>query len=289
MKIDVLKGNSGCDIYSINIFYKKFVIKVSSGINFNNTLKEQQKKQKQYSKIFRTPKIIISGFIPFNCKYFILMEYIHGNKLSDIIFLSDSKYGEKILHNFLNIYTSNIKLNFTRILILNNIIFKNKIENVFIKLEELNFSHSEKLVINKTMNLLKDHDWSFIQKSKSHGDLTLENVIFYNDEFVLIDFLNCFYDSWELDISKLLFDIRIGWSLRYDYMLIDKTKKIRKKFYKIIMRRIFKNIRKYNYYQVKNDLIYLQLLHGIRILPYIKDNSSKEIILNGLKDIIKEL
>ncbi len=43
MKLDIFNSNSRCDIYSINIFYKKFVIKLYSGINFNNTLKEQQK------------------------------------------------------------------------------------------------------------------------------------------------------------------------------------------------------------------------------------------------------
>lgn len=58
MKIDVLKGNSGCDIYSINIFYKKFVIKVSSGINFNNTLKEQQKNKNSIVKYLERLKLL---------------------------------------------------------------------------------------------------------------------------------------------------------------------------------------------------------------------------------------
>lgn len=40
MKIRELKGNSGCKIYEINILFKKLVIKISSGLDFNNTLKK---------------------------------------------------------------------------------------------------------------------------------------------------------------------------------------------------------------------------------------------------------
>lgn len=290
MKINLLRGNSGCKIYKVNILHKEFVIKISSRASFNNTLKCQKEKQQTYSKIFKTPKVFISGYLPHNCKYFILMEYICGSKLSDIIFLYNYNYGKKILNNFFNVYITNIKFNFSNNFISNNFIFINKIENVAMKLEKFNFSNNEKLIINKTINILKKYDWSYIQKSESHGDLTLENVIYDNsNKFVLIDFLNGFYESWELDVSKLLFDIRTGWSLRYNYILIDNTKIIRKKFYKITMKIVINNIEEKYRCKVKKDLLYLQLLHAIRILPYSKDNMSKDIIFWGLKDIIKEL
>lgn len=45
IKVNLLKGNSGCKIYKVNIFHKKFVIKISSGASFDNPLKGQKEKQ----------------------------------------------------------------------------------------------------------------------------------------------------------------------------------------------------------------------------------------------------
>jgi len=47
MKINLLRGNSGCKIYKVNILHKEFVIKISSRASFNNTLKCQKEKQQK--------------------------------------------------------------------------------------------------------------------------------------------------------------------------------------------------------------------------------------------------
>jgi Phosphotransferase enzyme family len=59
-------------------------------------------------------------------------------------------------------------------------------------------------------------DWSAIPIGYCHGDLTCENILVRDTQLYLIDFLDSFADTPYLDASKLLQDILVMWSWRFD-------------------------------------------------------------------------
>jgi RIO-like serine/threonine protein kinase len=54
-----------------------------------------------------------------------------------------------------------------------------------------------------------------------HGDLTLENILYSNDSFYLIDAVTIEYDSYIFDIAKLRQDLECKWFLRNSNMMLD--------------------------------------------------------------------
>lgn len=78
-------------------------------------------------------------------------------------------------------------------------IFHNKIAELRQKIIQTN---------NLTMvalQKLESYDYSNVPGSYCCGDLTLENIILSDDKQVyLIDFLDSFYNSWMIDVAKLL-------------------------------------------------------------------------------------
>ena len=80
-------------------------------------------------------------------------------------------------------------------------IFLNKIQTL--KQNLLNFNE-----LNEAFKILENFNWSKIPKTPCHGDLTLENILITQDKkLYLIDFLDSFYNSWMIDIAKLLQDL----------------------------------------------------------------------------------
>ncbi|GHU00539.1 hypothetical protein FACS1894186_1320 [Alphaproteobacteria bacterium] len=68
---------------------------------------------------------------------------------------------------------------------------------------------------HKGLDALECFDFSRVPRSYCCGDLTLENIIVAGDgRLYLIDFLDSFYDSWQLDAAKLLQDLELKWSWR---------------------------------------------------------------------------
>lgn len=61
-----------------------------------------------------------------------------------------------------------------------------------------------------------------LPQSLSHGDFTLENIIYARTEkFYLIDAVTCDYDSWIFDIAKLRQDIEGKWFIRNQNVMLD--------------------------------------------------------------------
>jgi len=53
-----------------------------------------------------------------------------------------------------------------------------------------------------------------LPKSHYHGDLTLDNILYFDKNFYLIDCLTSVYSSWIFDLVKLRQDLECGWFLR---------------------------------------------------------------------------
>ena len=60
-----------------------------------------------------------------------------------------------------------------------------------------------------------------IPQSMYHGDLTLENIIYTDPGFHMIDAVTVEYDSWVFDVAKLRQDLECKWFLRHSDAKLD--------------------------------------------------------------------
>jgi len=111
-----------------------------------------------------------------------------------------------------------------------------------------------------------------------HGDLTFSNMMFYNNEVALIDFLDTFLDSPLQDIVKVRQDTRYFWSM----MLSENEQhSVRlKQVFAYIDRQFKTQFSDEEYY--KKYYVPFQVLNLLRIVPYATD---KVIIDMLLKEI----
>jgi RIO-like serine/threonine protein kinase len=102
-----------------------------------------------------------------------------------------------------------------------------------------------------------------------HGDLTLENILYSNDKFYMIDGAFIEYDSIIFDIAKMRQDLECKWFLRNDNLKIDvKVQNLQEE----ILNR---------FPVAKND--YLLILMLLRVLLHAKENT------NNYKFLHKEI
>ena len=116
---------------------------------------------------------------------------------------------------------------------------------------------------------------------KCHGDLTFSNILFSDNNYYLIDFLDSFVESPLLDIVKLRQDSAYLWS---QLMYSGNCDTIR---LKIIAKKIDSEIDKFaSQFDWYNDNYKIfQLMNFLRILLYAKDT----VVINYLKNVINQL
>jgi tRNA A-37 threonylcarbamoyl transferase component Bud32 len=176
------------------------------------------------------------------------MEYIHGLDMKTYL----KTHHPRLLINFLSElferFSQNSELkDYTDTYIdkLNSIYFDNDIP----------FTKDE--LIEKLPKLLP--------KSTYHGDLTLENIIYSNNNFVLIDCVTIEYDSYIFDIAKLRQDLECGWFTRNDRDILNiKTSIIQKDLLE-------------KYPQANDD--YLLILMLLRVYKYSKIGTKERSFL----------
>lgn len=258
-----LKGHSGCKL----VLKNNIVSKISKDIEYNKRLIKQCKKQ-QISPF--APEIYITGHR--NKLYFFDMQYIRGVSLAS--FLNQCKVHEleKISEFLINFILQNKA---TENPSESSIHYKAKIQKTYHIIEQND-------IIDKVFNFLMDLDWSKINKSRCHGDLTLENILYsYTDNKIyLIDFLDVFYETWLTDVSKLMQDLVIGWSFRNTN--ISENLRLR---VLLLNKKIYEKL-KLNKREWK--LVYsILLLDMMRILPYTKDKKIFNFVINSIKKLLE--
>lgn len=116
---------------------------------------------------------------------------------------------------------------------------------------------------------------AFLPQSVYHGDFTLENIIYNNTDFYLIDGITSEYDSWVFDLAKLRQDLNCFWLIRN---IEDKNFK---RYLSIIDEKILEK-----YPILKNNSLLILML--LRIYPYIKnDLKDKKFILREIERLWK--
>jgi hypothetical protein len=248
-----LKGCSGCTLKLLPVGDVTVVRKISSSINYNNRLIKQYKKQKNFKhNLFLTPKIFNSGY----CKdlFFFDMEYINGVRLADYI----SKISISTIEHLVSPLISLIPQTWDPIG--STDVFEIKLSELSTLLKSIKINF-----LPQTIDILKKTEWSEMPRSTlCHGDLTFENIILKDNNFYLIDFLDSFYESWIIDLSKIFQDIELNWA--YRYIIINENLNLR---LLIIRQLINQFIQEHSKNKTLQYLLHrLLMLNILRVIPY---------------------
>jgi hypothetical protein len=281
MKVEKLKGHSGCDLLLYSAKNKKFVRKISPNKKYNERLFEQCIKQSMWKNdISIAPEVIETGYK--NGLFYFDMEYVLGSTLSSLLTENQLDIDE-----FVDFAVSHFKLQFE------NKSASNDVTNAYSnKIDELSFlKHKFPAVKNldHAFDLLKSNFIAPKYITIVHGDLTLENLIKTNDNKIcMIDFLDDYSNGIYTDISKIFQDIQGGWSFfnrnKYEPPISQSNLSVR---LLVMKKKIISEIRKIdNNERLIETILYILLIHYIRIIPYIQNNHVYSFIDQKLKETI---
>ena len=263
-----LIGNSGC---KLNIFKDKIfkVRKQSSNILNSKRLYKQYLKILSFKnfKNISVPKIY--NYNKSGKLFYYDMEYINGPTLS--LYLMSQPISEtKIIIDSLIDFIFNCKKNSN--LKYNQSKFLNKIKDL------QKHKIFKGFFFKKIFKILKKHRWKNIEKSSSHGDLSLENIIIKKKTIKFIDLSDNFVSSYKLDISKIIFDTISLWSFRNTPLRLDDLKIYSSKIYllKIFSKKLSRND--------IEDIKMLIILDFLRVLLYTKNKDEINLLENKLKN-----
>jgi len=209
--IKELAGHSGCAVLLYHGSSGYFVRKFSPNTDYNERLKRQTEKQKDFfRKGFSCPAVLREGYE--KGLFFFDMDYIFGLDIISILEESTTKS----LGNLADALTQSLeKLSETVDDHLPSHLFLGKIDDILGF--EPGFSCPDELLQAKKQvgTCLGRMNWKDIPRSWSHGDMTLENLIQKrNGALYFIDFLDGELSSFWLDIAKLHQDMISFWFLR---------------------------------------------------------------------------
>lgn len=245
-----VKGHSNYKLSFIDGWVKKY-----SNQSDERLVKSALKQSKFKSNYFKTPEIKDINEDSF------LMKYIVGKSFSEF-FNQASKNDLDLLIEKLDGYFSETIVGEVDIPIS---IFKNK-------LNELPNG-------NELLPILSNKESIKIKVGNCHGDMTLSNMIFAND-FYLIDFLDSYIESPTMDLIKLRQDTHLYWSLN----MVDTPKDLTK--IKLGLKYIDNWIT--NSYDIE-DYELLQVINLLRIYPYTNNNKIVSWIENNIAQLCEHL
>lgn len=267
-----LSWHSWCEISLYKDNDRFFIRKTAWRTSYNSRLKLQADKQNSFTsdKFFR-PEIFWEWYI-WEIYYFD-MEYLNCQTLASYMQSITVKEISTLVENAIE--TLDIK--WEKYLDKTNEIFQKKLKSFRDSFNDITW------IENESLTLLENFDFSVIPQSRCHGDLTLENILITPEKKIyLIDFLDSFFDSWMIDVAKLLQDLEIWWSYRYEEM--NSTLSLR---LAIAKQALLENILELENWKNKVWYIYhVLLLNILRIVPYTKDDVTKNFLQKSLKHVI---
>ena len=268
-----LIGHSGCKLEINEHDGHLFVVKTSKNKEYNSRLKEQCEKQKMFKHSFFNAPLIFESSEDNDGLFKFSMEYVNGLTLSEYFRKIEIGDIENLAQKFFGI-------------IPDEYCFDNEAKQIFTsKLGEL-----EKKINNEWFDeifrKLKNYDWKCCVSGSCHGDMTLENIIWSNNKLYLIDFLDSFYDSWMIDIAKILQDVECKWSYRHDEK-IDENLEIRLLIFKQML--LNKILSLSNGDKLLNTVYCILLVNLLRIIPYTEDSYTIEYLKKEINKIFKKI
>ena len=242
------KGHSGCKVQLYNN-NGQYLIRKSGSVK----LKESATILQNLKNLgFNTPDIY------FISDSEIHMQYINGLDMKTFIHNATAN-DIKLLTNFIDQYISCF-INYKNESIISNVVKKLQQIEETVDTRELVFSTSELLEKLPTLG----------RTGLIHGDFTLENIMFFDNKFYLIDANPTDINAIEFDANKIRQDLDCLWFVR------DQANKLS---YKIVCDKISFHLK--NKWSFLNDN-YILIFMLMRILPYCKDNTTKNFIIKEI-------
>lgn len=253
-----LSGHSGCSVWLMDNQGKPFVRKQSGSLPYNMRLKRQFIKQRKFClSNIKTPAILGCGLN--NGLFYFDMEFIQGVPMSQ--YMDNIKVGE--IEHLISLLFHSLQIKKGKKYINADKIFKTKIASLEKMLDKNG-------VIEKCLSKLKYFNFSSVPYSACCGDLTLENIILSPEGIYVIDLLDSFYNSWMIDVAKLLQDVDLYWAYR-DIQMSPVLKKNLLLVKNLLSRKIF---RLENGPEKLLTIYHLLLLNLLRIYPYSVDEKT---------------
>jgi len=195
--INLNTGLSGCTLQMLG---NNIVRKYSASTSYNQRLRYQINKQELFSNLnlrnIETPKIIA---VDHGDLYCFDMEYVSGSSFDKYFTqasVEDVNFVLKSLYGYFDFLISNIRY-YKSVTSRKKIIEK-------IKSLESKTTYPNDLKLLKTFVLQTE---LCIPQTFCHGDLTFSNILFQKNRLYFIDFLDCFIDSFLVDLVKLKQDL----------------------------------------------------------------------------------
>lgn len=259
-------GLSGC---KLELIEPSVIRKYSSNIQYNLRLKSQINKQKLFSNLILknidTPKIIQTSYQEL---YYFDMEYVSGQSFHEYFSTSNIDDINYVISSLFNYFDTLIK---------NKKYYKSDVSSKRI-LEKINSLESS-TNFKKHLSFLKkivEGTNLHIPQTFCHGDLTFTNIIFHKNRLYFIDFLDCFIDSFLIDLVKLKQDLFYFWSLENQNIQSIRIRQIYSFIWKSIQE-------KYIEYISTTEFKILDFLNSLRLEPYLTDERQRLIMSKMLK------
>lgn len=259
-------GLSGC---TLEIIDHSIIRKWSSNHNYNTRLYAQAIKQeiksiKQYNT-FAIPKI---KKINTTDLFYFDMEYIHCKSFNEY-FYELSPYAISKFIQFIDEYFASLSPT--------DKYSSDEIKYIILqKISSLNHSNYTNFIVFLEKKV-KSIYFSPTYKEVCHGDLTMSNILFTDEKYYLIDFLDSYFESGIIDLVKLKQDLYYHWILKINNITNLKAYQISSHIWKCIENKYINNI--------NTDLFkILEIINWLRIEPYIKNNNYLIILDNIIKE-----
>lgn len=251
LKVKEFKGHSGCmvELYDDNSTYKVIKSgspKLAASADLLDCLR---------IKGFKTPKVEVIS------EDKIEMEYINGVDMKTYIERADNKDIDKLI-SFINSYFDSFKA-FEDIDIRQPIVDKLSSIEEHVDFDRINFSFIQ----------LLDRLPQEVTVDVCHGDFTLDNILYYKNDFYLIDANPTDISCVEYDGSKLRQDLDCLWFVR---------NKKNKTNYRIVCNKISNELKK-QWTFLRNDSILIFML--LRILPYCTEESTRDFLYKEINKL----
>ncbi len=214
-----IEGRSGCPIKVYSNDGKLLVRKTSGTVDYNNRLVKQQEKQEAFRvsnklNYFTAPAITANGEHD-NLSWF-EMPYIQAEKYSSFLAKQPKSKLTQIIQALVDYFTNQIATatNYNEDEL--NELLERKTQELIPKINKASWL-TEEIRTNLVNQLKGERPKVSLPKSTCHGDFTLSNMLFANqNKIYLIDFLDSFVDSPVIDFVKLRQDTKFLWSLNLE-------------------------------------------------------------------------
>jgi Phosphotransferase enzyme family len=201
-QINELKGHSGCRVFLCKHGNNNYVKKVSASASYNRRLERQMIRQQEFAHPgILSPAVYECGTE--NDLFYFTMEYIHGVSFSTFISRNTIRDIDPHIEQLFAFLRANVGDATTDL--------ESRISEKLYAISAIS-----PIPIERYLRYCLAFDWSAIPIGYCHGDLTCENILVRDTQLYLIDFLDSFADTPYLDASKLLQDILVMWSWRFD-------------------------------------------------------------------------